>query len=134
MINPRKIFALLGGSNLFSIVTFLIQERINHGYVTVVILAQIWLTILFFIQLLLVYRQWRNRWGGGKEGADREISADLPGKKRQGKKGKGVKIEKKRRKIVKWKSLQNEERTFFFFFFFAFHFSKPLKFVLGPSK
>ena len=28
-----------------------------------------------------------------------------------------------------------EERTFFFFFFFfAFHFSKRLKFVLGPPK
>ena len=57
---------------------------------------------------------------------DREISADLLGKKRQGKKGKEVKIEKKRRKIVnngkvenwKWKvgKLQNEERIFFFFF------------------
>ena len=35
--------------------------------------------------------------------SDRELSADLPGKKRQGKKGKGVKIEKKRRKIVKGK-------------------------------
>ena len=41
---------------------------------------------------------------------DREISADLPGKKRQGKKGKGWKAEKKkrkegkkRRKIVKGK-------------------------------
>ena len=48
--------------------------------------------------------QWRNRWGaGGKvppETSDGEISADLPGKKRQ---GKGVKIEKKRRKIVKGK-------------------------------
>ena len=35
------------------------------------------------------------------ETSDREISAYLPGKKRHGKKGKGVKIEKKRRKIVK---------------------------------
>ena len=35
------------------------------------------------------------------ETSDWEISADLPGKKRQGKKRKGVKIEKKRRKIVK---------------------------------
>ena len=67
--------------------------------------------------------QWRNRQGGKGQSApktsDREISADLPGKKRQGKKGKGVKIEKKRRKNVKWKveKLQNEERTFFIFFY-----------------
>ena len=46
--------------------------------------------------------------GGGQGGrvaetSDLEIFADLVGKKRQGKKGKGVKIEKKRRKIVKGK-------------------------------
>ena len=35
------------------------------------------------------------------ETSDREIFVDVSGKKRQGKKGKGVKIEKKRRKIVK---------------------------------
>ena len=45
---------------------------------------------------------------GGKcppETSDREIFADVSGKKRQGKKGQGVKIEKKRKKIVKgrWK-------------------------------
>ena len=34
---------------------------------------------------------------------DREIFDDVSGKKRQRKKGKGVKIEKKRRKIVKGK-------------------------------
>ena len=60
------------------------------------------------------------------------------GKKEPRKKGKRVKIEKKRRKIVKekvenwkWKveKLQNEERTFF-----SSHFSKPLKFVLGLPK
>ena len=59
------------------------------------------------------------------ETSDREISADLPEKKRQGKNGKGVKIEKKRRKIIKgkvqnwkWKveKLQNK-RTFFCFCF-----------------
>ena len=64
--------------------------------------------------------------GGGQgaecppETSDREISANLPGKNRQAKKGKRVKIEKKRRKIAKgklenwkWKveKLQNEERT-----------------------
>ena len=36
------------------------------------------------------------------ETSDREVFADVSGKKRQGKKGKGVKI-KKRRKIVKGK-------------------------------
>ena len=50
-------------------------------------------------------KQCCNKWGvGGRvppETSDREISADLLGKKRQGKKGKGVKIEKKRRKIYK---------------------------------
>ena len=56
------------------------------------------------------YNQWRNRWGGGggqggraPETSEREIFADVSGKKRQEKKGKGVKIEKKRRKIVKGK-------------------------------
>ena len=46
--------------------------------------------------------QWHNRWGRGRvpppETSDREIFADISGKK-----GKGVKIEKKRRKIVKGK-------------------------------
>ena len=38
------------------------------------------------------------------ETSDRKFSADLPGKKRQLRKnGKGVKIEKKRRKIIKGK-------------------------------
>ena len=79
------------------------------------------------------------------ETSDWEISADLPGKKMQGKRGKGVKIEKKRRKIVKgkvenwkWKveKLQNEERTFFFFFFFFFCFSlfKTTKISFGSTK
>ena len=77
--------------------------------------------------------------GGGKgqsappppETFDREISADLPGKKRQGKeKGKGVKIEKKRRKIVKEKveKLQNEERTFLLSLF------KTTKICFGSTK
>ena len=88
--------------------------------------------------------------GGGGKGAecppettDLEISADLPGKKRQGKKGKGVKIEKKRRKIVKEKvenlkklktegeKLQNRERTFLFFFFFCFSLFKTTKICFG---
>ena len=44
--------------------------------------------------------------GGGRvppKTSDWEIFADLLGKKRQGKKGKGGKMEKKRRKIVKRK-------------------------------
>ena len=56
----------------------------------------------------------------GTECSDREIFADVSGKKRQGKKGKGVKIDKKRwrigngsRKIV----LKRGED-----FFFSFHF------------
>ena len=74
--------------------------------------------------------------GGGRAGAecpqtsDWEVSADLPGKKRQGKRGKGVKIENKRRGIVKenvenlkiengrWKSYKLRKGPFFFFFFF----------------
>ena len=70
--------------------------------------------------------------GGGGVPPDtsyREIFADVSGKKRQGKQGKWVKIEKERRKIVKgkvenwkWKyeKVQKEARTFFFFFFFFF--------------
>ena len=68
------------------------------------------------------------------------------------KKGKEVKIEKKRRKIVKgkvknlkWKveKLQNEERTFlgedpffpfFFFFFFCFPLFKTTKICFGSTK
>ena len=37
------------------------------------------------------------------ETSDREIFADISGKERQGKMGKGVKIEKKRRKNGRWK-------------------------------
>ena len=74
--------------------------------------------------------QWCNRWGQSahcpSETSDREISADLPGKMRQGKKGKGVKIEKRRKiemeggKVTKW----GEDFRLF----------KPLKFVLGLRK
>ena len=74
-------------------------------------------------------KQWRNRQGVWT--SNREISADLPVKKRQGKHGKGVKIKKKRRKIIKgkvqnwkWKveKLQNE-RMFFVFVLFVCLFS-----------
>ena len=57
--------------------------------------------------------QWHNRWGG--QGADCppdtshwEISADLPGKKRQGEKGKLRKKEGKSKK-GRWK-IENERR------------------------
>ena len=84
--------------------------------------------------------------GNKLQTSDREIFADVSGKKRQGKKGKGVKLrrkEGKRRKIVKreggklkkegWKvtKWQIEERIFFPF---AFHFWKRRKFVLGLPK
>ena len=96
--------------------------------------------------------QWRNFYLGGGAGgrvppppetSDREIFADVSGKKRQGKKGKGVKIEKKRwKKVENWKWKQENVRKrgedFFFFFFFlflfAFHFWKRRKFVLGLPK
>ena len=71
--------------------------------------------------------------GGGRgpecppETSDREIFADVSGKKSQGEKGKGVKIEKKRQKIVKGKLeilemevgkvIKRGEDLFFFFFF-----------------
>ena len=53
-----------------------------------------------------------------------EISADLPGKERQGKKGKWRRKEGKSKK-GKAEKLQNEEGPPPFFF--SFHFSKPLK-------
>ena len=62
-------------------------------------------------------------------------------KKRQGKQGKGVKIEKKRRKILKgkmenwkWKveKLQNEEKTFSFFIFLSLF--KTIKICFRSTK
>ena len=89
------------------------------------------------------------------ETSDQEIS-DLPGKERQGKKGKWSrkegkwrkgrwKIEMKGGKVTKWGEDLCIVKFFFFFcslffcfvlfcFFFAFHFWKPLKFVLGLPK
>ena len=91
--------------------------------------------------------QWRNRRGRGgevpPETSDREISANLTGKKWQGKMVKGAKIEKKRKKIEKakveiengrWKSYKMRRGPSFFFFFLLTVFSKPLKFVLGLPK
>ena len=92
--------------------------------------------------------QWLNRQGRvpQTETSDWEISADLPGKKEARKKG--VKIEKKRSKIVKGKGgklkMEGGKVTKWgevfclfvclFVFFFAYHFSKPLNFVLGLPK
>ena len=94
--------------------------------------------------------QWRNRrapGGGGRVPqrilTEKFLLADLPGKNSQGKKGRAVKIEKKRRKIVKgkmedlkmegWKSYKMGRGPFFFFlFFFLFTFQKY--FVLGLPK
>ena len=87
-------------------------------------------------------KQWRNSRGGGGQGAEcpltlfhRVISADLQGKERQGKKGENKKKKKKENRkreggklimeggeVIKWGEG--------LFFSFAFHFSKPLKFVL----
>ena len=97
------------------------------------------------------WKQWRNRRGGGggqgaeypPEISDRQIFADVSRKKRQGKKGKGVKIEKKKRKIVKgkvgnWKSYKEkgDDLFFFFFFFFFFCFSvlKQTEIYFGSTK
>ena len=104
--------------------------------------------------------QWRNRRGGGgragdrgaecpPETYDRETFADASGKKRQGKKGKWVTLEKKRRKIVKGKVekklemevgkfIKSGEELFFFFFFFFFFFCfsllKTTKTCFGSTK
>ena len=71
--------------------------------------------------------------GGGAETSDWEISADLPGKKRQGKKGKEVKVEKKRRKTVKGQKLQNEDKMRRGFFFCLSLF-KTTKICFGSTK
>ena len=103
----------------------------------------------------LFYFSWWNCWkstntlqfsgvtGGGGQGGRVPPRDFWPGnfcwrngKKEARKKGKGVKIEKKRWKIGNGsrKTSEKEVRTFFFFFFFAFHFWKWQKFVLGLPK
>ena len=83
--------------------------------------------------------------GGGAGGAecpppetsDREILADVSGKKRQGKNGKGWKLSRKGGKLEinwKWKQENVRKRGEDLFFFFAFHFWKRRKFVLGLPK
>ena len=90
--------------------------------------------------------------GGGGAGAecppetsDRETSGDLRGKKRPGKKVKGVKIEKKRRKVVNCKRAGGKLKMEggkvkwgedFFSFFLSFFFSllKTTKICFGSPK
>ena len=89
--------------------------------------------------------------GGGRlppETFDREISANLPGKNRQGKKGKGVKInweeKKENRKRGggkfenrRWKIYKMMRGPFFFFFFFFFTshlIFKTTKICFGSTK
>ena len=82
--------------------------------------------------------------GGGQgvrvppETSDREIFADLPGKKRHGKRGKGVKIEKKNGKNGRWeiengrwKSKSYKMRRGLFFCFSLF---KTTKICFGSTK
>ena len=83
-------------------------------------------------------------WQGEKcppppETSDWKISADIPDKKRQGKKGKGVEIEKKRMKIVKgkvenWKWKVEKWGEAFFFFFFCLSLFKTTKICFGSTK
>ena len=84
---------------------------------------------------MVVSGQWRNRWGGGRgqsapETSDREIFADVSGKKRQGKKGKGWKLRRKEGNCkMKGEKFEMEVvkiiksgEDFFFLFFFSFSF------------
>ena len=85
------------------------------------------------------------RGAGGRvppETSDREIFADLTGKKRGKDNGKGENEEEKKENCKReggkiengWREkFENEERIFFFFFFF-FHFSKRRKLLLGLPK
>ena len=74
----------------------------------------------------LLHGQWRNRRGAGggqsapPETSDREIFADVSGKKRQGKKGKGWKLSRKGGKLEMEAGKRQKKRwgPFFFFFFF----------------
>ena len=82
--------------------------------------------------------QWRNRRGGRgaecpPETSDREIFADVSGKKRQGKKGKWWKLSRKGGKL-EMEAGKRQKKRWGPFFFFAFHFWKRRKFVLGLPK
>ena len=97
--------------------------------------------------------QWCNRWGGGRgaECPQRLLTGkclltyrEKIGKEKNGEEKKdnckreGGKLKMEGRKVIKW----GEDLFLFFFkfiylflnFFFTFHFSKPVKFVLGLPK
>ena len=85
------------------------------------------------------FSQWRNSQGVEclPDTCHREISDNLPGKEREGKTGKWRRKEGKSRKGRL--KIENGRRKSYkmrrgLFFFLAFHFSKPLKFVLGLPK
>ena len=61
--------------------------------------------------------------GGGRKKENGE-------EKKENRKREGEKLKMEGGKVTKW----GENPFFFFFFFFLFHFSKPLKFVLGLPK
>ena len=97
------------------------------------------------MKILIDCTQWRNSWGGGREQSasltlltgkflltyQKKREARKNGKKRK----KEGKIKENGKFEMEGEKLQNEKRTIFFFFFFLlFHFSKPLKFVLGLPK
>ena len=89
----------------------------------------------------LYHLQWRNRQGAKwpPETSDREISADIAGKKEARKKRENGQEKKENRKreggklqMEGWKveKLQNEERTFFFWFFLLLTFQNHINLFL----
>ena len=101
-----------------------------HYKITCEFYPDITLINRFSYRFWIAKTQWRNRWGGRvpPETFDQEISADLLGKEKQGKRGKwGKKKENWKRedgklkmeggKVTKW-----GEAFFFFFFFLPFTF------------
>ena len=85
-----------------------------------------------------LFVQWRNRRGVGRvppETSDREIFADLPGKKRQGKIRKGGGGEWRGRwKIENGRRGSYQMRRGLFFFFFFFSLFKTTKICFGCTK
>ena len=97
-------------SGQFSSFFFFFDFDVNH-FERCVINQSVIIIVIVTVSFFMTEYQWCNRQGAGgrvpPETSDREICADLPGKKRQGKKGKELKIEKKRKKIFKGK-VENE--------------------------
>ena len=116
-------------------------------------LVQCFKILVSLALVLLCLDHWHNRWGQGAGGRGQSAPRDfwpgnfcwstrkIPGKERQGKKGKWRRKEgkSKKKKKRRWKIEYGRRKSykmmrgpfFFFFFFFSLHFSKPLKFVLG---